>query len=94
MIRELKEETNCIARKVVLLGKNYPDTGRLENRQWAFYSDDVELNKFPSASENEGIEVYVVSIDELINMINEGRFRHALDLCVIAMSMSKGLLKI
>lgn len=94
IIRELKEETNCTARKVILLGKNYPDTGRLENRQWAFYSDDVEINESPAASENEGIEVHTVSIDDLINMINEGRFRHALDLCVIAMSMSKGLLKI
>ena len=94
IIRELKEETNCRARNVILLGENYPDTGRHENRQWAFYSDDVEVNEFPAASENEGIEVYTVSIDELMNMINEGRFRHALDLCVIAMSMSKGLLKI
>ncbi|HDZ61681.1 MAG TPA: NUDIX hydrolase [Nitrospirae bacterium] len=94
IIRELNEETNCTARKVILLGENYPDTGRLENRQWAFYSDDVEVRKFPAVSENEGIEVSLVSIKELVNMINEGRFRHALDLCVIAMSMSKGLLKI
>ena len=94
IIRELKEETNCTAGKVILLGKNYPDTGRLENRQWAFYCDDVEVDKFPSASENEGIEVFSVSINEFFNMINEGRFRHALDLCVIALSMSKGLLKI
>jgi len=26
IIRELEEETNCIARNVVLLGENYPDT--------------------------------------------------------------------
>ena len=94
IIRELKEETNCTARKVILLGKNYPDTGRLENRQWAFYSDDVEILSFPEPHKNEGIEVFLVSIKELINMINEGLFRHALDLCVIAMSISKGLLKI
>lgn len=79
---------------MILLGENYPDTGRLENRQWAFYSDDVEVRKFPAVSENEGIEVSLVSIKELVNMINEGQFRYALDLCVIAMSMSKGLLKI
>ncbi len=94
VLKMRQEETNCTAGKVILLGKNYPDTGRLENRQWAFYSDDVKIDKFPSASDNEGIEVFSVSIRELFNMINEGRFRHALDLCVIGMSMSKGLLKI
>jgi ADP-ribose pyrophosphatase len=94
IIRELKEETNCVAKKVVLLGENYPDTGRLENRQWAFYSDEIEMQTFPEPHKNEGIEVFLISSKELFNMINEGRFRHALDLCVIAMSMSKGLLKI
>ncbi len=94
IIRELKEETNCTAGKVILLGENYPDTGRLENRQWAFYSDDIEVDTFPVASENEGIEVYAVSIEELINMVNDGQFKHALDLCVIALAMSKRYLEI
>ncbi len=93
VIRELREETNCTANSVVLLGEMYPDTGRLENRQWAFYSNDIELNEFPDVSENEGIEVYVVSIDELFKMINEGTFRHALDLCVIALAISKQYLQ-
>jgi 8-oxo-dGTP pyrophosphatase MutT (NUDIX family) len=94
VIRELKEETNCRANSVVLLGEMYPDTGRLENRQWAFYSNDIELNEFPDVSENEGIEVYLVPIEELFRMINEGTFRHALDLCVIALAISKQYLKI
>ena len=94
IIRELEEETNCIARNVVLLGENYPDTGRLENRQWAFYSNDIKINEFPALSENEGIEVSLVSLRAFFEMINEGKFRHALDLCVIALAISKGYLKI
>ena len=94
IIRELKEETNCTARKVILLGENYPDTGRLENRQWAFYSDDIEVGEFAPASENEGIEVSSVSIKKLFDMINEGRFKHSLDLSVIALAMSKQYLEI
>lgn len=93
IIRELKEETDCVARDVVLLGKNYPDTGRLENRQWAFYSNSVEIGTSPAPPDNNGIEVCMVSAEELFKMINDGRFRHALDLCVIALSISKGYLK-
>jgi ADP-ribose pyrophosphatase len=81
IIRELAEETNCRAGNVVLLGENYPDTGRLENRQWA------------DPDKNGGIEVYLVSQRELFEMINEGKFRHALDLCVVALAISRGYLK-
>ncbi|GBE16563.1 ADP-ribose pyrophosphatase [bacterium BMS3Abin15] len=94
IMRELKEETNCLANTVVLLGENYPDTGRLENRQWAFYSKDIEVNEFPALSENEGIEVCLVSLKEFFKMINKGEFKHALDLCVVALAISKGYLKI
>jgi len=94
IIRELKEETNCTARKVILLGKNYPDTGRLENSQWAFYSNEIEVKKFPDPEKNGGIEVSLVTPDKLLEMMNEGKFNHALDLCVIALSISKGCLTI
>lgn len=89
IMRELKEETNCIANDVVLLGEIIPDTGRLENRQWAFYSNDLEVNEFPKPDDNEGIEVSLVTPDELVKMITNGEFKHALDLCVIALAISK-----
>jgi 8-oxo-dGTP pyrophosphatase MutT (NUDIX family) len=94
VIRELKEETNCIARDVILLGEIMPDTGRLENRLWAFYSQDIDVNQFPDPAENEGIKVSLVTVDELFKMINDGIFNHALDLCVIALAMSKRYLRI
>lgn len=93
-VRELREETGCIANSVVLLGKNYPDTGRLENRQWAFFSKDVYVCDFPNPADNEGIEVNLVTPAEFFSMINEGKFRHALDLCVIALAFSRQLVKI
>jgi len=94
IIRELEEETACIARNVMLLGENYPDTGRLENRQWAFYTKDIEVNESPAFSENHGIEVCLVSLEKLLEMINKGKFKHALDLCVIGLAFSKGYLRI
>jgi 8-oxo-dGTP pyrophosphatase MutT (NUDIX family) len=89
VIRELKEETNCSAKSVTLLGEIVPDTGRLENRLWAFYTKDIELNQFPDPDENEGIEVSLVEPDKLFRMINDGEFNHALDLCVLTLAISK-----
>lgn len=94
MIRELKEEANCIINDVILLGEIIPDTGRLENRLWAFYTDGIDIGRFPNPDENEGIEVNLVSHEELFGMINEGKLNHALDLSVITLAIFKRYLKI
>jgi 8-oxo-dGTP pyrophosphatase MutT (NUDIX family) len=94
IIRELKEETNCKAEEVILLGELNPDTGRLENSLWAFFAKDVEVGQFPDPDKNGGIEVYLVSPEVLINMVNEGKFNHALDLSVIALAITQQCLRI
>lgn len=93
VIRELKEETNCEYENVILMGEVIPDTGRLENRLWAFYAGNVVINDFPHPDENDGIEVNLVSTDKLFNMINEGTFRHALDLSVVTLAITKKYIK-
>ena len=89
IVRELKEETSCSAENITFLGEVIPDTGRLENRLWAFYIDDLEVKELVSPDENEGIEVCLLSDAEFIEMIHNGRFRHALDLSVIALAIFK-----
>jgi len=94
MIRELREETGCVADDVTLLGEVIPDTGRLENRLWAFYISNVEIKSLPEPSENEGIEVNLVTPEELIHMVQTGKLNHALDLSVITLAILKKYLKI
>lgn len=89
IIRELKEEAGCLAENVALLGEIIPDTGRLENTLWAFYVNKVKIKTLPDPAENEGIEVYLVSREELFQMIREGHLNHALDLSVITMAILK-----
>jgi len=89
IVRELEEETGCRAEKVVLLGELIPDTGRLENKLWAFYIDNLEIGNLPIPLENEGIEVCPVSYAEFLKMIDDGRLNHALDLSVIALAIFK-----
>ena len=87
IVRELKEETSCRAENITLLGEVIPDTGRLENRLWAFYITDLEINELLSPDENEGIEVCPVTYAEFLEMIRDGRLNHALDLSVIALAI-------
>jgi len=89
MIRELEEETNCHANNLILLGEIIPDTGRLENRLWAFYTNDIKLRPFRSPSKNDGIHVQLISHKALSTMIIEGRLNHALDLSIIALAIFK-----
>lgn len=90
MVREVKEETGCTAEAPVLLGELIPDTGRLENRLWAFSIRDIQLDRIPAPEENEGIEVHAVSREELFAMMRAGRLNHALDLSVIALALLNG----
>ncbi len=89
MIRELREETGCLAGDATLLGEIIPDTGRLENNLWAFYVKDVEIDSIPDPAENEGIEVMLVTRKELYQMVRDGQLNHALDLSVITMAIFK-----
>jgi len=94
IVRELEEETTCRALEVNFLGEVIPDTGRLENRLWAFYVDNLEISKILRPEENEGIEVCPVTLAEFFEMIRDGRLNHALDLSVIALAIFKKHLKI
>ncbi len=87
MLRELREETGCLAGEATLLRELIPDTGRLENRLWAFYINNVEVKNIPEPDKNEGIEVHLVSHEQFIEMINKGQLNHALDLSVIALAI-------
>ncbi len=94
MIRELEEETNCQGKNAILLGEIIPDTGRLENRLWAFYINDLEIKQSQVRDKNDGIDVYYVSHKELFEMITGGQFNHALDLSVIGLAIFKRYLKL
>ncbi len=94
VIRELREETGCIAKDVKLLGGVIPDTGRLENRLWAYYIRDVETVAVPGPEYDQGVEVLLVSCEELFHMIESGQFNHALDLSVIMLAILKKYLSV
>ena len=87
VVRELEEETQCLAGEVRLLGKLISDTGRSENRLWAFYAPEVTFSSTSGPIEGGRITVHTVSRDDLFRMIREGALAHALDLSVIALCL-------
>ena len=87
---ELYEETgHKITGRPHLLGCLYPDTSRLENRFWAFFgeaSSDIDSNWTPEV----GVDLTLVSKNELRGMINNGHFNHAQHLGLVGLALTKG----
>lgn len=91
--RELAEETG-LSSKVEMkpLPCLLPDTGRLENRLWGFFAQ-VEGPVIPSWRAEVGVEPLFVTRDQLLEMIVNGEFNHALHVALIGLAFAKGYLK-
>ena len=83
-IRELREETGYVVDSVRLIGCLKPDTGRLSNRMWVFLATDAVRD---AACEPEpGIEVVVMTREQLAHAIADGTFDHAQHVAALLLS--------
>ena len=89
--RELREETGYKAGRLDSLGDMIPDSGRLANRQWCFFTRDAVAI---SAANEPGIELVEMEPDEFAEAIVRGEFRHALHLAAITKAIVCGFLAI
>lgn len=88
-IRELEEETGFRARETIHpLGCLAPDTGRLENRMWAFATHGVTRENW-TPTEPE-IEVVLLTKAEFRESILRGEFDHALHVAVVGLALIHG----
>jgi 8-oxo-dGTP pyrophosphatase MutT (NUDIX family) len=69
-----------------------PDTGRLENRLWGFFAQ-VEGPVVTGWRAEIGVEPIFVTRNELLEMILNGEFNHALHVALIGLASAKGFLK-
>jgi len=69
----------------------FPDTGRLENRLWGFFTE-ISVSTTPGWSPESGVEPFFVTRHELQKMILSGEFNHALHVALIGLSLVMGLL--
>jgi 8-oxo-dGTP pyrophosphatase MutT (NUDIX family) len=88
--RELLEETGYTALNVHKLGVTAPCSGRLSNRLHSFF---VEAAEPPAIFRPEtGIEVKIISPDELVSLINSGDFVSQLHIGTIMQATLCGLI--
>jgi len=66
------------------------DSGRLENRLWAFFTPDVGLKKSAGWQPDPQIECLLVTKAELKNMVLTNQLEHALHLAVIGQAVIRG----
>lgn len=87
--RELLEETGLAARAVHPLGIASPCTGRMSNRIHSFF---VETADTRARKPEDGIDVRLISENELAAMIARGEFISQLHLGAIALAVARGFI--
>jgi len=87
--REIREEVGLEVVETVPLGVFYADTGRLENVIHAFFvrTGDAVEGFVPEP----GLEIELVTAEQLRALIQAGTFRHQLHLGLLAMATLTGL---
>jgi ADP-ribose pyrophosphatase len=91
-VRELFEETSLRAGPhVTPLACLVPDSGRLENRVWGFYTEDAVPDKSGGWQAEPELEAQLVSRADLKQMLLDGRFDHALHVAVIGQALVHGV---
>lgn len=79
--RELLEETDFQANTVELLSVIHPDTERMSNKLWCYFSDDVQKN--PSAIIEKGLEPITIQVNEIKQYLIQGKINNALHLAAL-----------
>ncbi|HYA39360.1 MAG TPA: NUDIX hydrolase [Candidatus Methylomirabilis sp.] len=89
--RELMEETGYrVVAEPELLGRFYPDPGRLENRLWGFFASGIVAD--PAAGRDDDVELIVFERKELVHLVLDGKIEHAGHAGLIALAALKGLI--
>ncbi|MFZ4714939.1 MAG: NUDIX hydrolase [Bacteriovoracaceae bacterium] len=78
MVRELREETGSVGRRVKQLGVSRPNPAFLNNSMYHFVAFDVEVYHQQELDHFEEIEVVELTHDEVQEKILSGEISHAL----------------
>lgn len=84
--RELQEETGYKANNMTLLTKMYPSVGYSEELLYIYLATDLEPGE-TDFDENEDIDTYSYHIDDLYEMVMEGKIQDAKTQVAILMTV-------
>ena len=80
-IRELEEETGYRASEVISLGPIHPNPAVMDNSAYLFLGTGVEKVKSQNLDLTEDIAIVEVPLDDIPNLITEGKIQHSLTIC-------------
>jgi len=79
--RELLEETGYGDALLENLGSVHANPAMLNNRSHTFLARGVEKIQEQQLDSSEQIKIHLVPIDEILNLIKQGRISHSLAIC-------------
>lgn len=86
--RELLEETGYSAGTMVEVGRIYPNPAIQTNALYCYLATGAELISEQHLDEAEEIEVHLMPLEEVIEMVRQGNFRHALHVAVLFQALT------
>src|SRR5690349_8687704 len=86
--RELLEETGYQASEMIQIAKLYPNPALQTNTLYCFLALDAEKIGVQNLDAGEDIEVYLMPLDELVEVAKRGEFPHALMNAVLFNALS------
>lgn len=85
---ELMEETGiAVSGELEFLGTLIPDTGRLENKAHVFFVNGASL--LQSWKEEPGVERILVTKEQLLDWVLQGKFTHAIHVAALFLADKK-----
>jgi ADP-ribose pyrophosphatase len=90
-MRELAEEAGLAVSSIQPLATFIPESGRLGNRMWTFFAR--EAAPIPGWRPESGVELIMVSIEDLFERALDGSFDHAPHLAMLGMAAIRDLLR-
>ncbi|MBC8284410.1 MAG: NUDIX hydrolase [Nitrospinae bacterium] len=90
-LKELREETGLVSSSIEPLGVLTPDPGRLDNRFYCFYAPNAEIDS--TAITEQRIKLVWTDVDELRQMILDGRFTSCPQISLLTMASLRGHIK-
>ncbi|MFA0068024.1 NUDIX hydrolase [Vibrio breoganii] len=90
--RELEEETGYSAKKWQSLGKLTPMAGFCNEIQYLYFAEELTLTQRLQADTDEVIEVLEVSIDELLQWVQQDKISDAKTIAAVSKALLSGTL--
>lgn len=87
--RELLEETGHVPEKMLPLGDWTPNSATHDNHMYTFAALNCRESCAPNMDDTEEIRHWFVPVEEVLEMIRDGRFRQALHIASIMTALMK-----